>query len=301
MSSIDSEMKQDFESLWKKEIRKNANLENEILRLRKVIETMSTASEAEEECITMKLMKRLKELHQEKERIANAVEHEEEYRTNKLGLKVITLQREKVDLANQLSMEQEAMVNRLTRKLSDASVAQINCITAMEQEEEMLMNTLQRKLQQSKQLNSRLEKQLESRQISMESHVQCFVGQLMDEKNQLEEQIQRYSAQPLELLRTSIDKFHAQHSNEFSKIAASQEEKEQCYQNILQQLNMLELDQQRQEKASRSLLNGMEVMKTEIGQANKQNDSISPTGQACKRIRSAPSKLMVKDNVAYMS
>lgn len=191
-------------------------------------------------------MKRLKELHQEKEKIANAVEREEECRTNKLGLKVITLQREKVDLANQLSMEQEAMVNRLTRKLSDASVAQLNCITAMEHEEEMLMNTLQRKLQKSKELNGQLETQLESRQISMESHVQC----LMDEKNQLEEQIQRYTTQPLELLRTSIDTLHAQHSKESSETGAGLEEKEQCYRHILQQLDMLELDQQRQEKGA---------------------------------------------------
>lgn len=43
MSSMDSEMKKDYEQLWQQEVRKNATLENEILRLRKAIETMVRA------------------------------------------------------------------------------------------------------------------------------------------------------------------------------------------------------------------------------------------------------------------
>lgn len=36
-------MKKDYEQLWQQEVRKNATLENEILRLRKAIEMMVRA------------------------------------------------------------------------------------------------------------------------------------------------------------------------------------------------------------------------------------------------------------------
>lgn len=73
--------------------------------------------EQEEEFITNKLMKRLKQLKDEKQNLANEVEQEEEYLVNTLQKRLVKLNGEKVDLENQLEIEQEYVVNKLQKKV----------------------------------------------------------------------------------------------------------------------------------------------------------------------------------------
>lgn len=71
--------------------------------------------EQEEECITNKLMKRLKQLRDEKQTLANEVEHEEEYLVNNLQKRLQKVNGEKIELENQLELEQEYIVNKLQK------------------------------------------------------------------------------------------------------------------------------------------------------------------------------------------
>ena len=77
--------------------------------------------EQEEECITNKLMKRLKQLRDEKETLANEVESEEEYLVNNLQKRLQKVNGEKLQLEQQLEMEQEYVVNKLQKTVSSLS------------------------------------------------------------------------------------------------------------------------------------------------------------------------------------
>lgn len=76
------------------------------------------SAEQEEEAITIKLMKRLATLKQEKESLARQVETEEEMICNKLSRKLEAVKQEKINLENLLEQEQEYIVNKLQKQLS---------------------------------------------------------------------------------------------------------------------------------------------------------------------------------------
>jgi len=73
--------------------------------------------EAEEEYITMKLIKRLEKLKTEKTELVARVEREEEYLTNTLQKKLQRLEQEKVELEQKLEIEEEYIVNKLQKQL----------------------------------------------------------------------------------------------------------------------------------------------------------------------------------------
>ena len=84
--------------------------------------------EQEEECITNKLMKRLKQLRDEKQTLANEVEHEEEYLVNNLQKRLQKVNGEKLELENQLELEQEYIVNKLQKTVRHLHAASGRCI-----------------------------------------------------------------------------------------------------------------------------------------------------------------------------
>ena len=75
---------------------------------------------SEEEYIATKLMKRLQDLHKEKELLSKKVKKEEEHLQLNLKIKLKKLQLEKIDVENQLEQEQEQIVNKLGKQLTDA-------------------------------------------------------------------------------------------------------------------------------------------------------------------------------------
>jgi len=75
--------------------------------------------EAEEEFITIKLLKRLEEIKSEKANLMNQVEQEEEYLTNTLQKRLQKVQQEKIALENKLEVEEEFIVNHLQKQLEE--------------------------------------------------------------------------------------------------------------------------------------------------------------------------------------
>jgi len=75
--------------------------------------------EAEEEFITIKLLKRLEEIKAEKADLMNQVEQEEEYLTNTLQKRLQKVQQEKIELENKLETEEEFIVNHLQKQLEE--------------------------------------------------------------------------------------------------------------------------------------------------------------------------------------
>jgi len=75
--------------------------------------------EAEEEFITIKLLKRLEEIKSEKSQLMNQVEQEEEYLTNTLQKRLEKVQQEKIALENKLETEEEFIVNHLQKQLEE--------------------------------------------------------------------------------------------------------------------------------------------------------------------------------------
>eukprot|EP00612_Vaucheria_litorea_P004531 CAMPEP_0171460346 /NCGR_PEP_ID=MMETSP0945-20130129/5255_1 /TAXON_ID=109269 /ORGANISM="Vaucheria litorea, Strain CCMP2940" /LENGTH=223 /DNA_ID=CAMNT_0011986523 /DNA_START=152 /DNA_END=823 /DNA_ORIENTATION=- len=116
--------------------------------MRKSAALLSHAIEAEEECITNRMMKRLNELKKEKENLVVEVEREEEHMTNTLQRKLTKVRQEKVDLENQLEREQEYLVNKLQKQLSQVIAEKERLALEVEREEEYLTNTLGKRLEQ---------------------------------------------------------------------------------------------------------------------------------------------------------
>jgi len=96
---------------------RSTSLLKEVERVKARTVEVSVEAEAEEECMTNKLTKRLLQLKKEKEILANAVEQEEELLTNNLQRQLTQLKQEKVSLESQLEAEHEAVVNRLRKHL----------------------------------------------------------------------------------------------------------------------------------------------------------------------------------------
>ena len=95
--------------------------------------------EQEEECITNKLMKRLKKLRDEKETLANEVENEEEYLVNNLQKRLQKVNGEKMQLENQLEIEQEYVVNKL-QKAASLSSQDHSCLAVFRNQIQIITN-----------------------------------------------------------------------------------------------------------------------------------------------------------------
>lgn len=100
------------------EQRRSKALAQELQQMRETIVNNAMKAEAEEECISNKLTRRLADLAAEKARLAIEVEREEELISNTLQKQLAQLRKDKVELENQLEQEQEAMVNKLQRQVA---------------------------------------------------------------------------------------------------------------------------------------------------------------------------------------
>ena len=89
------------------ERQRTAALELEVKTLRSSLVALGESTEAEEERLTNRLIKRLHDVKSEKEQLALEVEREEGLLTNNLQKKLNQLRKEKVDLENKLEHEQE--------------------------------------------------------------------------------------------------------------------------------------------------------------------------------------------------
>lgn len=128
------------------EKQKGAWLTKELERMKQDMAELSRGVEAEEECITNRMMKRLMELKKEKETLAVEVEREEELLTNTLQRKLTQVRQEKVDLEVQLEREQEYIVNKLHKQLDQLKAEKERMALEVEIEEEYLTNTMGKKM-----------------------------------------------------------------------------------------------------------------------------------------------------------
>jgi len=102
----------------------NRVLKESLKRQRDITSNLVCKVEAEEENITLTLVKRLNQLRKEKEELAVSVEAEEEFVVNKLMKRLEVLRKEKIEIEMVMEKEQEAMVNKLLRE-RDAALAEI--------------------------------------------------------------------------------------------------------------------------------------------------------------------------------
>jgi len=110
---------QTFQDQLKTEEDKIKLLEHQIHHERAALIEKVKDMEAEEEFITIKLLKRLEEIKSEKAHLMNQVEQEEEYLTNTLQKRLQKVQQEKIALENKLEIEEEFIVNHLQKQLEE--------------------------------------------------------------------------------------------------------------------------------------------------------------------------------------
>jgi chromosome segregation ATPase len=110
---------QTFQDQLKTEEDKIKLLEHQIHHERAALIEKVKDMEAEEEFITIKLLKRLEEIKSEKAHLMNQVEQEEEYLTNNLQKRLEKVQQEKIELENKLELEEEMIVNHLQKQLEE--------------------------------------------------------------------------------------------------------------------------------------------------------------------------------------
>uniref|UniRef100_A0A6B2L8X7 PH domain-containing protein n=1 Tax=Arcella intermedia TaxID=1963864 RepID=A0A6B2L8X7_9EUKA len=106
----------DLEAIYQKKLSVQKGLEKEIQKTLSFQAEKHKEVEAEEEFITIKLIKRLEELKNEKTDLVARVEREEEYLTNTLQKKLKRLEQEKVDLEQKLEIEEEYIINKLQKQ-----------------------------------------------------------------------------------------------------------------------------------------------------------------------------------------
>jgi len=106
-----------LEEQLKLEENKVKQLEDQVHHERVALIEKVKDAEAEEEFITIKLLKRLEDIKSEKANLMSQVEQEEEYLTNTLQKRLQKVQQEKVALENRLETEEEFIVNQLQKQL----------------------------------------------------------------------------------------------------------------------------------------------------------------------------------------
>jgi hypothetical protein len=149
-------------------------------------------AEAEEEFITIKLLKRLEELKTERAKLLFQVEQEEEYLTNTLQKHLQRVQQEKVDLENKLEIEEEFIVNKLQKQLEDL-LSQKNLLK-QQLGEEMSSNNENRKLKTELE-NLKQESNKKLTDLSSQNK------SLLEELNQWKSKFDKISSEKLELER----------------------------------------------------------------------------------------------------
>ncbi|KAK9844285.1 hypothetical protein WJX74_000437 [Apatococcus lobatus] len=101
--------------------------------------------ELEQECITLKLMKRLEQLKREKQNLANEVEREEEYLTNSLQKRLQKLNEEKCSLEQQLEQDNKKLAE-LSNEKKKLHHEKIDLENQLEAEAEYIVNKLQKRV-----------------------------------------------------------------------------------------------------------------------------------------------------------
>jgi len=179
----------------KKEENKIKNSENHIHHEQDSLIEKVKDMEAEEEFITIKLLKRLEEIKSEKAHLMNQVEQEEEYLTNTLQKRLEKVQQEKIDLENKLETEEEYIVNHLQKQLEQV-LAEKNKLQQLGEENSVTVE------------NRKLRAELESFKQSMNKKIQVLNAQnikLKDELNNWKMKFQEFSSPKFELERDSED------------------------------------------------------------------------------------------------
>lgn len=88
---------------------KNSALESEVKNLTKLTEVACQRSEAEEEAISLRLLKRLETLKKERDSLALEVEQEEEFLTNTLQRRLNQVVKEKEELVAKLAKDEKVI------------------------------------------------------------------------------------------------------------------------------------------------------------------------------------------------
>eukprot|EP00475_Leptophrys_vorax_P024320 TRINITY_DN3354_c0_g1_i3.p1 TRINITY_DN3354_c0_g1~~TRINITY_DN3354_c0_g1_i3.p1 ORF type:complete len:194 (-),score=56.66 TRINITY_DN3354_c0_g1_i3:353-934(-) len=96
---------------------KSHALSEELIRLKEQQLRQHVEIEQEEEFITNKLLKTLRNLEKEKNQILMEIDREQEYLTNTLHRRMSQIMREKKDLENQLKVEQDYISLNLQKKI----------------------------------------------------------------------------------------------------------------------------------------------------------------------------------------
>eukprot|EP01124_Arcella_intermedia_P000655 TRINITY_DN10354_c0_g1_i2.p1 TRINITY_DN10354_c0_g1~~TRINITY_DN10354_c0_g1_i2.p1 ORF type:complete len:389 (+),score=146.66 TRINITY_DN10354_c0_g1_i2:71-1237(+) len=156
----------DLEAIYQKKLSVQKGLEKEIQKTLSFQAEKHKEVEAEEEFITIKLIKRLEELKNEKTDLVARVEREEEYLTNTLQKKLKRLEQEKVDLEQKLEIEEEYLTNTLQKKLKRLEQEKVDLEQKLEIEEEYIINKLQKQFETLQSEKLQLEQQLEGESIA---------------------------------------------------------------------------------------------------------------------------------------
>jgi len=180
-------------------------LENEVHHEQSVLIEKVKHAEAEEEYITIKLLKRLEDLKSERAKLAFQVEQEEEYLTNTLQKQLQKAQQEKVDLENKLEVEEEFIVNKLQKQLEDMA-SQKN--TFMQQLSEEFISSIE---------NRKLRNELDVIRHESDKTLSQLKSQnkaLQEDLEQWKTKYEKLSSEKLELEREIENEEERQFNNE---------------------------------------------------------------------------------------
>ncbi|KAK8803811.1 hypothetical protein WA158_001505 [Blastocystis sp. Blastoise] len=180
---------------------KNENLENKLIEARKIIVTNQTLSEAEEEKISLSLLKKLEEVKQEKRKLAEQIDTEEEALTNGLQRRLADVMASKIELEKKLEYEQEYMVNRLQRKIKEIEQEKESLKEQLSVDTEHLINSINSAISMLETMSKdpNYSPQIESDKEGLE--VPCFINKLIEEAKKLGQrlkEIEQEKAQSIE-------------------------------------------------------------------------------------------------------
>jgi len=146
--------------------------------------------EAEEEFITIKLLKRSEQIKHEKDELLRQVEQEEDYITNVHQKKLQKLQEDKINLENKLETEEEFFVNKLQIQLEQLVAEKNNLEHQLEEEPSMFeVRKLRLELDNLRKIKEQEIKSLQIENINLHQTLSIWklqLEKLSTEKLQLE-------------------------------------------------------------------------------------------------------------------
>eukprot|EP00698_Gefionella_okellyi_P019111 TRINITY_DN5811_c0_g1_i1.p1 TRINITY_DN5811_c0_g1~~TRINITY_DN5811_c0_g1_i1.p1 ORF type:complete len:396 (-),score=86.32 TRINITY_DN5811_c0_g1_i1:155-1342(-) len=202
-------------------------------------------AEMEEESIANRLLKKVNNLQQEKEKLVMEVEREEEMLTNNLQKKLDALRREKVAVENQLEIEQEYITNKLQKQLRTVQEEKHLLEQRWEQHTQELVGQLNEHEQSFRMERMQLQAQLETEEESLTNRL----TKQMDAVRKQHQETRREAELAKEknaTMRRALDKLRAENYALKLKIGREEERRHQLMSEKVMITQHMEADSERQ-------------------------------------------------------